>query len=218
LPECRQTGYLCVESGPLGASRAAAALRSLLRRDLSAMDSFEFNKIIGAVLFTCLALLSLSFAAEAIFEPTEPAKPGYEIAVQEKGAGGAPNEAAKPEEPIEKLLASASPDRGQAVSKQCGACHTFVKGGPNGQGPNLYGIVDRPRASAPGYDYSAAMKAKGGTWTIDELNKFLTKPQGYIPGTKMTFGGLARENQRADLITYLNSLADSPKPLPVAKQ
>jgi cytochrome c len=184
------------------------------------MDSFEFNKIAGAVLGTCLAVVALNIAAGAIFAAPPPAKPGYEVKIPEKGAeagkpGGQP---AAPEEPIEKLLAGASVERGQMTAKQCQTCHTFEKGGANGVGPNLYGVVGRPRASAPEFDYSAAMKAKGGTWTIDELNKFLDNPRGYIPGTKMTFAGLPRGNQRADAIAYLNTLSDNPQPLPVAKQ
>ena len=181
------------------------------------MDSFEFNKMVSAVLGTCLALLALNITAEAIFSSREPEKKGFEIDVKKAAATG-PAEKAAPDEPIEKLLASATVDRGQAVTKACAACHTFQKGGPNGQGPNLYGVVGRPRASEPGFSYSDAMKAKGGEWTIDDLNKFLTNPKEFVPGTKMTFAGLPRANQRADAIAYLNSLADSPKPLPVAKQ
>jgi cytochrome c len=179
------------------------------------MDSFEFNKIIGAVLATGLCLVALNITAEAIFAPHPPAKPGFEIDIKPQAPAAGP---AAPEEPIEKLLANATVDRGQTVAKQCATCHTFQKGGPNGIGPNLYGVVGRPRASEPGFSYSDAMKAKGGEWTIDDLNKFLTNPKEFIPGTKMTFAGLPRGNQRADAIAYLNSLADSPKPLPVAKQ
>lgn len=181
------------------------------------MDSFELNKILGALLFTCLVLVALSITAGAIFSPELPAKPGYDIAVQEQGKTNAPA-AAAPEEPIEKLLASADPTRGSNVAKQCQTCHTLDKGGPNRTGPNLWGIVGRPRASEPGFNYSAAMKAKGGTWTIDELNAFLTNPRGYIPGTAMTFTGLPRGAQRADVIAYLNSLSDNPKPLPKAAE
>jgi cytochrome c len=182
------------------------------------MDSFELNKILGAFLFTCLVLVALSISAGAIFSPELPAKPGFNIAVQEQSnASGAPA-APAPEQPIEQLLASADPTRGANVAKQCQTCHTLDKGGPNRTGPNLWGVVGRPRASEPGFNYSAAMKAKGGTWTIDELNAFLTNPRGYIPGTAMTFTGLPRGPQRADVIAYLNTLSDNPKPLPKAAE
>jgi cytochrome c len=181
------------------------------------MDSFEFNKIAGAILGSLLFLVGLNIVAEAIFAPPKPAKPGYVIEIPKEGAAGGMAKAA-PEESIEKLLASASIERGESVAKVCTACHTFDKGGPNKVGPNLYGIVGRPRASEPGFSYSAAMKAKGGDWTIDDLNKFLESPKSFVPGTLMTFSGLTRGSQRADVIDYLNSLSDNPKSLPVAKQ
>jgi cytochrome c len=191
----------------------------ILWRKGSAMDSYELNKIAGAVLGTFLFLLALNIVAEAIYAPAEPAKPGYEIEVKQTVAAPAAGQAAAPEvEAIEPLLAKADVSRGAEITKQCSSCHTFTKGGPNGIGPNLWGVVGRPRASEPGFNYSDAMKAKGGTWTIDELNKFLNSPRGYIPGTKMTFAGLPRGNQRADVIDYLNTLSDNPQPLPVAKQ
>jgi len=184
------------------------------------MDSFEFNKVAGALLATCLALLALNITAEAIFAPHHPAKPGFEIEVKPEAsaAGAGPEAKAAPEEPIEKLLASATVERGQTAAKACGTCHNFQKGGPNGIGPNLYGVVGRVRATAPGFNYSDAMKAKGGNWTIDDLNKFLTRPKDFVPGTKMTFPGFSKGSQRADVIAYLNSLADNPKPLPIAQQ
>jgi len=181
------------------------------------MDSFEFNKIVGAVLFTGLCLLALNITAEAIFAPHHPAKPGFEIDLKPQ-VSAVPGAKAAPEEPFEKLLAGAAVDRGQTVTKACSACHTFQPGAANSQGPNLYGIVGRPKAAIAGFPYSEAMKAKGGAWTIDDLNKFLTNPKEFIPGTKMIFPGLPRGNQRADAIAYLNSLADNPKPLPVANQ
>src|SRR5882672_8199248 len=126
------------------------------------MDSFELNKILGAILGTCLVLLVTSFAAGAIFSPVLPEKPGFEIAVKEEAHGGA-KEAAAPSEPIEKLLQTASVEKGAAAAKKCAACHTFEKGGPNRVGPNLFGIVERARASAATFNYSAAMKAKAAS-------------------------------------------------------
>jgi cytochrome c len=181
------------------------------------MNSFELNKILGAILGTCLVTLALNIGAGAIFAPEKPAKPGYAIAAKEPGAVG-PSAAKEAAEPMEAMMASASVEKGQATAKQCQACHTFEKGGPNRVGPNLWGIVGRQRASEAGFNYSAAMKAKGGTWSFGELYAFLANPRGVIPGTNMTFAGLARGQQRADVIDYLHTLSDSPLPLPKAAE
>ena len=181
------------------------------------MDSYEINKILGALLFTCLCLLSLNIAAGAMFAPHKPAKPGFEVAVTEQkqdAAAGAPAQ----QEPIEKLLASATVEKGEAAAKKCAACHTFGKGEPNRVGPNLYGVVGRERGSHAGFNYSAGMKAKPGKWTIEDLNTFLLNPKGFVPGTSMTFAGLPRGSERADVIAYLNSKSDSPAPLPKAAE
>jgi cytochrome c len=181
------------------------------------MDSYEINKILGALLFTCLCLLSLNIAAGAMFAPHKPAKPGFEVAVTEQkqdAAGGAPAQ----QEPIEKLLASATVEKGETAAKKCAACHTFGKGEPNRVGPNLYGVVGRERGGHPGFNYSADMKAKPGKWTIEDLNAFLLNPKGFLPGTSMTFAGLPRGGERADVIVYLNSKSDSPAPLPKAAE
>src|SRR5256714_837788 len=179
------------------------------------MDSFEINKILGAFLFTCLCLLSLNIAAEAVFHPVKPVKPGFEVAATES-ASGAPEAAKEPDEPIEKLLASATVDKGANSAKKCAACHTFGKGEPNRVGPNLYGVVGRPKGTEGGFDYSAPMKGKGGNWTVDDLDKFLANPRGFVPGTKMSFAGLPRGTERADVIAFLNSKSDNPAPLPKA--
>jgi len=183
------------------------------------MDSFEINKVLGALLGTCLVLQVLHIASGAIFTPPASAKPGYEIAVTEQPeGGGAPQAPAEP--PIETLLPTASVQKGTADVRVCLACHNFQKGQPNNgkAGPNLYGVVGRPVASVPGFNYSAALKAKGGTWTFDALNTWLKNPRTDVPGTLMTFAGFDDEKERADVIDYLNSNSDNPLPLPKAAQ
>src|SRR3984885_6703355 len=180
------------------------------------MDSFELNKILGAVLGTCLILLVTSFAASALFAPNKPEKPGFEIAVKEEAAGGEKAAAAAPPEPIEKLLQTASVQKGEQAAKKCAACHDFTKGGPNKGGPNLFGIVGDKKGEGRGFNFSAAMKAKGGTWTIDDLSQFIDNPKGFVPGTAMGFAGIQKDSERADVIDYLHTLADTPVPLPTA--
>jgi len=181
------------------------------------MDSFEINKILGAVLGTCLALVAVHIASGAIFTPPVAAKPGYVIEVKEEApkAGGA--EAAK-DVPIAQLLVSASPQAGEQAAKVCLTCHNMAKGAGNKVGPDLYGIVGRAVAAEAGFNYSAALKAKGGTWTFDTLNPWIENPRKDVPGTLMTFGGVPNAKQRADIIAYLNANSDNPQPLPKAAE
>jgi cytochrome c len=182
------------------------------------MNSYEMNKVLGALLGTCLVLLAVHIASGAIFTTSAPAKPGYVIAVKEEAPakGGETSKAA--EEPIANLLGSASVEHGQQVAKQCGTCHNFQEGQGPKVGPDLYNVVGRQVASVAGFNYSAALKAKGGTWTFDELNKWLLDPRADVPGTAMTFAGISSEKQRADVIAYLDTLSKSPVPLPKAAE
>jgi cytochrome c len=196
---------------------AICAPPTLPYRSHSAMDSFEINKVLGALLGTCLFLQAVHIASGAIFTPPTAAKPGYEIVVTQQPEGGGPAKAPV-EPPIETLLPTASIQKGTADVRVCQACHTFQKGQASNVGPNLYGVVGRPVASLPGFNYSPALKAKGGSWTFDALNDWLKNPRADVPGTLMTFAGFDDEQERADVIDYLNSNSDNPLPLPKAAQ
>jgi cytochrome c len=180
------------------------------------MDSFEFNKIAGAVLGTLLLVLGLKNLSGVVFHNEAPEKPGFMIAAAEADTGGAKPADAAPAVPIATLLASADVAKGQATAKACAACHDFTKGGPNKVGPNLWDIVERPVGSEAGFAYSDALKTTmhDKTWTYDALNTWLLSPSADVKGTKMSFAGVKKDQDRANVIAYLATLSDSPKPFP----
>lgn len=180
------------------------------------MGGMEFNKIFAAILIAGIIAMLGGFIAKQVVHPHKLEKEAYPIAAAEEGAG-AGGAAAGPTgpEPILAMLASADVAKGEKISKACAACHTFPKGAPAGVGPNLWGVVGGPKDHMPGYAYSGALLEVGAkTWTYEELNKFLYKPKAYAPGTKMSYAGLKKGEDRAALIAWLRTQADSPKALP----
>lgn len=115
---------------------------------------------------------------------------------------------------IVALLVKANADNGKGAFSKCKSCHVVEKGKASTVGPNLWGVVNRPKGASEGFKYSEALKAKGGEWTFENLSAFLRNPKGYIAGTKMVFAGIKDPAEEADLIAYLATLADTPVPLP----
>ena len=182
------------------------------------MDSMEVNKAVAAVLMAGVAFLGSQLLADALVKPKPLHQTAIKIDLPEKGGTAVAAAPAAPEQPIAVLLASADAGRGEAGVKAqgCVSCHSFNEGGKAGVGPNLYGVIGAPHGHMEGYAYSAALKAKQGPWTFDEMNEWLIKPSAYAPGTKMSYAGLSDGKKRADIIAYLRSLSHDPLPLPAA--
>lgn len=176
------------------------------------MGSLEVNKVFASVLVAGIAFMGATFIGEAFVNPVRLTHSAIKIDMPEPTGGPV----ATPDPPIAALLAAADPGRGEAQVKTqgCTACHSFNQGGKPGVGPNLYGVVGAPHGHESDYSYSAALKAKAGPWTFEELNEWLKKPSAYAPGTKMSFAGIADPKKRADVIDYLRTLAANPEPLP----
>lgn len=175
----------------------------------------RFNTIAGWALFAGIIGLGLSIVSSMYFGADKHHRPetmGYAIeGVAEEGEGGG-------EEPIANLLASADLAKGEATFAKCTSCHTINAGGANGIGPNLHAVVGEAIGKGVGgYPFSDALKSKGGTWTFDELNAWLKSPKAYAPGTKMTFAGLSKPEDRANLIAWMNTQGSNlPLPAPQA--
>ena len=184
------------------------------------MDSFELNKVAGAVLGILLLTMGVGVVAEGIFAPPKVKVEGYELPggeAKEAAAAGEAKASAAPDKPIAERLASADAARGATGVKACQACHNFEKGAAAKVGPALYGVVGRAKGSMAGFNYSAALKdlnGKGEKWDYAALDTFIANPKVAIVGTAMGFAGIADGAKRADVIAYLRSLADTPEPLP----
>ena len=173
----------------------------------------RFNTIAGWVLGAGIVALGASIVTGELFHSERPEKMGYPIEgveVEGEGAGAA-------EQPIAAFMAAADPAKGEGVFKKCAACHTATPGGANGLGPNIHGIMGQAVASRPGFAYSDALKSKGGTWDWETMSQWLKSPKSFAPGTKMTFAGLSKPEERANLLAWLNSQGSSlPLPPPPA--
>lgn len=167
------------------------------------------NTIAGWVLFGGIVALGLTIATGMYFKGHRPETMGYVVEGVEAEGG----EAAAAEKPFAFYLANATVQQGEAVFKKCAACHTANQGGANGIGPNLWGTVGKPHGHVAGFAYSDALKGVPGSWDFEALDKWLTSPKAYAPGTKMSFAGLGKPEDRAAVIVYLNSLGSN-LPLP----
>jgi cytochrome c len=184
------------------------------------MDSFEFTKLAGAV----LSALLLIFGTRTIIDMTvghTPEKPGFvlptaapETATPPAGGEAAPAPAADNSKEVLALLPKANVENGKTIFHKCQACHVAEKDKKPTVGPNLWDVVNRKKASYPGFSYSEAMQKKGGDWSFDQLAHFIHSPKSFVPGTKMMFNGLPTASDEADVIAYLATLADTPVPLP----
>jgi len=179
-------------------------------------NDLTFNKIAGGLLATGLAIVGLGELSAIVYKFEPAAKPGYAIAVQEETSGGA-GEAADVIPDWGTVLPAANVQAGMTVAEKCKSCHNLDNGGPNLTGPNLYGVEGRKPGSHPGFAYSSAMTDFGGknpAWSYDLLYQFLKGPQAYLNGTKMTFVGLKKPEDRINLLAYLRTLNASPPPIP----
>lgn len=172
----------------------------------------ELNKVIGALCSTLLVFLALNFFSELVYESHPHEELSFALAVAEPDDGGA-----KKEIDIGQVFAAADPAKGEKIFKKCQACHKLAEG-ENSTGPYLWGVVDRPIDSAKGYDkYTGALLQMGEKWTPENLFHFLEDPRKEAPGTAMSFAGLKKPEDRADLIAYLNEADGTPEPLPQPK-
>lgn len=173
----------------------------------------RFNTIAGWTLFSGVVGLSLSVVSSMYFQADKnhaPATPGYAV------EGGAEEGAGSSEVPIATLLATADIAKGEATFAKCTSCHTVNAGGANGIGPNLHGVMGEGVGQGhAGFAFSDALKSKGGTWTFEAMSDWLKSPKAFAPGTKMTFAGLSKPEDRANIIAYLNSQGSN-LPLPKA--
>ena len=178
------------------------------------MDSFEINKIVGAILMVALLVIGIGKLSDVIFYVEKPETPGYVVEVEEATILSSTKKTVEEKIDIAALMAMGDLNHGEKVFKKCAACHSIVKSGKNNIGPALYNVVGRQIGIVDNYKYSKALSSYDKEWTFEELNGYLIKPAKWIKGTKMAFAGLRKEKDRASVIKYLNQNSDNPLPLP----
>jgi cytochrome c len=175
------------------------------------VDSFEWNKVFAAVIASVLLIMVVGTISEAPFH-REHAKPAFTIEVAVDAAADVVVEQGPS---FAELMAGANAETGARQWAKCRACHTVEKGGANGTGPNLYGIVGRTVAAIDGFKYSSALKERQGSiWTYEMLNDWIKSPKKFAKGTTMSFAGIPKDGQRSDLLAYLATFTDNPIPFP----
>jgi cytochrome c len=182
------------------------------------MSGFEINKILASILVAIIIFVIIGFVGNFIVKinHNESLVKAYKIDLPEASTDSAMKKATNDEmfESISALLASASLEKGEKIFKKCVSCHNYKKGSKSKIGPNLWDLINRPKANVSGFAYSNSLSEYGGKWTFEELNAFLYKPKEYISGTKMNFAGLKDVEDRANLILWLRKQSDNPIPLP----
>ena len=175
----------------------------------------KWNKILGAGLATAFVILVVKEGTALAFHTETPEKMGYFVDAPEEAAGGPAEAVLAPD--WGTVMPAADLAAGEAAFARCRSCHTIDAGGANGIGPNLFGVAGRPIASHAGFAYSDAMTAHAGTaptWTLDELDQFLTAPGRHVPGTKMSFAGIRDTATRVNLIAWLRSQGSTGMAIP----
>ncbi len=186
------------------------------------MNQYELTKIAGAVIAALLLIMGTkTFIDIQQAELRKHAKSaGYTLPAPKAISAGTGGAAATADAggfsfaKVAEALPKANAENGKDIFKKCGSCHTVDKGGKTLQGPNMWGIIGRPKGSIAGFGYSESLKGKGGDWTYEHLALFVNNPKGFVAGTKMQFAGLAAPAEVADLLAYIRTLADTPPPLP----
>jgi cytochrome c len=178
------------------------------------MTAYDFNRAAVAFLGAIVFALLLGSYSSFVFAPREPRVAGFALPTSAAAPATAVAPAAPKETPLPELLVKADAKKGQSDAKVCGTCHNFDKGGAAKVGPDLWGVVGRPVASAAGFAYSDSVKGLGGDWSYDKLNNWIANPKEMAAGTKMAFAGEKDPQKRADILSYLQSLSDTPVPFP----